>query len=365
MSFEDIDLQWFAAEDEGRTEDPSEYKLRKAREEGRVPKSQDLCSSVVMFVTVAALIVLAPYIWRSCEEVVLYYFTHCTESEVFQPRFYRHFVLTLAKIVLPVAILGSSAAFIANIAQNKGFIFTLKPIEPNFSKILPKVGQYLKKTIFSQEGFFNVVKSIGKVAAVIFIAVMIIRSNVYRILELLNAGSIYLAVGRISTTAAKILVSCAVLFLLISIPDFFMQKKQFMETQKMTKHDVKEEYKEMEGDPQVKAKLQQAQRDLLQRNIPQQVAKSDVVITNPTHFAVALLYESANADAPQVMAKGTDSLALRIKEIARENDVPIVENKSLARSLYTETDVGDIIPSAYFSVIATIYGQLEKFRTKS
>ncbi len=364
MSFEDIDLQWFAAEEEGRTEEPSEYKLRKAREEGRVAKSQELCSAVVMLVTVAALIFLAPSYWRWCEEILIFYFTHCSESEVFQDRFFYHFLLSLAKMALPLALLGLVAGVLANVAQNRGFIFSLKPIEPQFSKITPRIGQYLKKTLFSFEGAFNIAKSFLKVAAVGFIAFLIIRSSLPKILELLRAASIYLAVQRIAVTAAKILATCAILFLVISIPDYLVQKKQFIESMKMTKQEVKQEYKEMEGDPEVKSHLQAAQRELLQRNMPQQVAKSDVVITNPTHFAVALLYESEVNDAPQVMAKGSDNLAFRIREIAKENGVPIVENKSLARSLYTETEVGDIIPNAYISVIATIYAHLEKFRTK-
>ncbi len=364
MSFDEIDLQWFAAEDEGRTEEPSEYKLRKAREEGRVAKSQELCSAVVMLVTVIALVILAPSYWSFCEKILIFYFTHCTESEVFQRRFFYHFLLSLAQMALPLAVLGGIAGIVSNIAQNRGFIFSLKPIEPQFSKVTPRIGQYLKKTLFSFEGAFNVAKSFLKVGSVGFVAFLIIRANLPEILELLNAMSVYQAVQKIASTAAKILATCAILFLVISIPDYLVQKKQFIESMKMTKQQVKEEYKEMEGDPEVKAHLQAAQRELLQRNMPQQVAKSDVVITNPTHFAVALLYEADKSDAPQVMAKGADEVAFRIRRIAAENDVPIVENKSLARSLYTETKVGDIIHSTYFSVIATIYGHLEKFRTK-
>ena len=120
----------------------------------------------------------------------------------------------------------------------------------------------------------------------------------------------------------------------------------------------------MEGDPELKGRLQQAQREMLQRNIPQQVAKSDVVITNPTHYAVALLYDSNVPEAPQVTAKGSDNLALRIREIAKEHEIPIVENRSLARGLYADTEIGDIIPNVYFSAIATIYAQLEKFNKK-
>ena len=132
----------------------------------------------------------------------------------------------------------------------------------------------------------------------------------------------------------------------------------------MTKQEVKQEYKEMEGDPEVKSHLENAQRQLLQRNIPKAVAESDVVITNPTHFAVSLKYDSSRFDSPQITAKGADEVAFRIRTIAKENDVPIVENRPLARSLYAETEVGDIIPDKYIKAIVSVYAQIEYINKK-
>jgi flagellar biosynthetic protein FlhB len=317
-----------------------------------------------MLVTVIVLIIAAPYFWGLCEETLVFYFTHINEGEILQPRFFYQFLISLAKTVLPIAIFGYVAGILANLIQNRGFIFSTKPIEPQFSKITPRIGQYLKKTLFSFEGGFNVAKSFIKVGVVGLVSFLLIRANLPVILEFINSTNLYRAIGKIGWTAAQILATCAVVFLAIAIPDYLVQKKQFIESMKMTKQEVKQEYKEMEGDPEVKAHLQAAQRELLQRNMPQQVAKSDVVITNPTHFAVALMYDDKISDAPQVMAKGSDNLALRIRAIATENAVPIVENRPLARSLYAETEVGDIIPSSYFSVIETIYSQLEKFNSK-
>lgn len=364
MNFDEIDLQWFAAEDEGRTEEPSEYKLRKAREEGRVAKSQELCSALVMLITVVVLVIAAPYFWVWLEEVLIFYFSRCTESVVFQRRFFFQFVMLFFRIVIPIAACGMVAGIAANLVQNREFIFTTKTIEPKFSKIAPRIGQYLKKTLFSFEGAFNVCKSLIKVSAIAFAAFLIIRMNLPVILEFLNSSDIHRAVGKIAWTAAQILATCAVIFLAVAVPDYFVQKKQFIESMKMTKQEVKQEYKEMEGDPDSKARLESARRDMLARNMPQQVAKSDVVITNPTHFAVALLYDSVKSDAPEVMAKGMDAVALRIRSIAAENNVPVIENRPLARSLYAETEVGDIIPATYFTVIAAIYSQLGTFNKK-
>ena len=364
MSFDQIDLQWFAAEDEGRTEEPSEYKLRKAREEGRVAKSPEIASSLVMLLTVVALIVAAPTILRWCEEVLRFFFTRIAQKDVLQGSYLvicYHYIL---RIVVPLSVIGGIAAIAANIVQNRGFIFSVKPITPDFNKIVPRIGQYLKKTVFSFEGGFNVVKSLVKIALIAIIAYAIIRAHVGGVLELLHAGSIRPAVGRIAGIAAQILVVCAILFLVISIPDYFVQRRQFIESMKMTKQEVKQEYKEMEGDPEVKSHLKQMQQQLLQRNMPRAVAESDVVITNPTHFAVALQYDAVKADAPIVTAKGADEVAFRMRTIAHENDVPVVENRPLARALYANSEIGDIIPEAYIKAIATIYTQIDYLNKK-
>ena len=134
-----------------------------------------------MLVTVIVLIIAAPYFWRWCEETLIFYFTHINESEMFQKRFFYQFLISLAKMVLPLALCGAVAGILANLVQNRGFIFSTKPIEPQFSKITPKIGQYLKKTLFSFEGGFNVIKSFVKVAIVFFVSFIIIRSSCFEV----------------------------------------------------------------------------------------------------------------------------------------------------------------------------------------
>ena len=364
MSFEEIDLQWFAAEDEGRTEEPSELKLQKAREEGRVAKSQELNSSVVLLICVIVLIISAPYCLRWCEDVLRYYFVRINESDLMQREFYIVLLLNLGKMVIPFSAAGGIAAIIANLVQNKGFIFSTKPIEFKFQNIVPKIGQYLKKTVFSFEGFINVVKSLLKVFAVVTVAVIVIRLNISDILELLHTNSVRMAAGRISGCAAQILTYCALIFFVISIPDYFVQRHQFMESMKMTKQEVKTEFKEQEGDPEVKSKLQSAQRALLQQNLPKAVAESDVVVTNPTHYSVAVKYDSEKNDRPVVNAKGADLMAKRIRDLADENGIPRIENVPLARGLYAHTKGGDIIPDEYIQAIVTVYTQINYLNKK-
>ena len=351
-----------AAEDEGRTEQPSEYKLEKARKEGRVAKSQEISGALVLLLCVVTIVFLAKWFFNEIITVFRFYFTQAGTYDVKNPTFLPAFFNVIIKCVLPIGLISAVSGVLANIIQTRGFIFSLKPIEPKFSKIVPKFGEYLKKTIFSMKGLFNVAKSFLKVGIIIFVAYLYIKKDLFVLIDILDNGDVASALGQVARMAAQILITVAVLFLALSIPDYFVQRHDFMEEMKMTKQEVKEEYKEMEGDPEVKSKLQQMQRQLLSQNVRKAVSESDVVIANPTHFAVALKYDSAVADSPMINAKGEDNTALLIRRIAEENKIPVVENRPMARELYTNLEVGDIIPEVYYNAIAVIYSHLEKYK---
>ena len=353
-----------AAEDEGRTEQPSEYKLEKARKEGRVAKSQEISGALVLLLCVVTIVFLGKWLFNEIVTIFKFYFTQAGTYDVKNPTFLPAFFNVFIKCVLPIGLISAVSAVAANIVQTRGFIFSLKPIEPKFSKIVPKFGEYLKKTIFSMKGLFNVAKSFFKVGIIIFVAYLYIKKDLFVLIDIIDNGDVARALGQVAKMAAQILITVAVLFLALSIPDYFVQRHDFMEEMKMTKQEVKEEYKEMEGDPEVKSKLQQMQRQLLSQNVRKAVAESDVVIANPTHFAVALKYDQTVADSPMVNAKGEDNTALLIRRIAEENNIPVVENRPVARDLYTNVEVGDIIPEIYYSTIAVIYSHLEKFKQK-
>ncbi len=364
MSFDDIDLQWFAAEDEGRTEEPSEYKLQKAREEGRVAKSQELCSSIVLLLCVITLTFLGKYIFHTSAGIMRFFFTRCTQDDVTAPAFALLFFRKFAVMVLPVTFVGIIGGVIANIIQNGGMLFSLKPIEPKFTNIVPKFGEYFRKTVFSFRGAFNIVKSIGKVLILIAVAYALIKRDIPVILLSIQNADVLGAVVLVAKMGAQMLIISSVMLLVIAIPDYFVNRHDFMESMKMTKFEVKQEYKEMEGDPQVKGRLMAEARKLLQQNMPKAVREADVVITNPTHFAVAMKYDRTVADSPKITAKGEDNTALAMRRIAAENNVPVVENRPLARSLYAETEVGDIIPAKYLAVLANIYAEIMKINSK-
>lgn len=358
----DLDLQWFAAEDEGRTEEPSEHKLKKAREEGRVAKSQELSSALVMLFPIITIVIIAPWLFTNFIEILRYYFERSTTAELNGSLAYAFYYYFL-KMLMPIAITAILAGVVANLIQNRGFIFSTKPLEPKFSKIIPRFGEYFRKTMFSFEGVFNIFKSLLKVAVVFIVSYVIIRSDLPQLLSLLNVN-LWQGITHIANMTAKILIIAAIIFLIIAIPDYLVQRRQFMESMKMTKQDVKEEYKTMEGDPLVKGRLKQFMRELLQGNMRESVAKADVVITNPTHFAIAILYDREVMQGPMVMAKGQDELAQHIKRIAQENNVPMIENRPLARTLYAQVEIGDIIPEEYYTALATILGRVYAIKGK-
>ena len=353
-----------AAEDEGRTEEPSEYKLEKARKEGRVAKSTEVSGALVLLLCVVTLIFLSKWLLNQVISSFVYFFSRTGSGNMGTYSMVSYFMTTVVKCMLPVSLVGVVGGILGNIIQTRGFVFSFKPIEPKFSKIVPKFGEYFKKTIFSGKGLFNVAKSVGKVAIIIIIAFIYIKKDIFVIIDIIDNGDAYGALAKVAKMAAQLLIIVAILFLAISIPDYFVQKRDFMEEMKMTKQEQKEEYKEMEGDPEVKSRLRQMQQQLLQQNIPKAVAESDVVVTNPTHYAVALKWDDKVSDSPMVNAKGVDEVAQTIKRLAHENDIPLVENRPVARGLYTEVEVGDIIPVEYYKAIALIYSHLDKFKVK-
>ncbi|MDO4506447.1 MAG: EscU/YscU/HrcU family type III secretion system export apparatus switch protein [Spirochaetales bacterium] len=358
-----IDLQWFGPEDEGKTEQATESKLRKAREEGRVAKSQEMNGAIVLLFVSIGLVLLGPWILNKIMVMMTFCFSNIAHTEVTDGKLMHLFLITLVPVVLALCAIGAVAAIIVNLVQNKGYFYTTKTIEMKFSKIVPKFGEYFRRNFFSLLGVFNILKSLCKLVIIGVVAYFQIKSDLPTTLGFLHTGNIYLAMIAVAKMVAKLLITCSIILVVIGVIDYVVQRREFLRQNKMTKQEVKEEFKEAEGDPEVKGRLEQAQKEMLKANMPKAVRESDVVITNPTHYAVALKWDSETQEAPMVNAKGMDNTALKIREIATENNVPIVENRPLARELYSNFDVGTIIPQQYLRLIADIYaniGYMEK-----
>ncbi len=358
-----IDLQWFAAEDEGRTEEPTQFKISEARKKGRVAKSGDLNASIVVFLPVVAMFVLSGFIFRSCMELISFFYERSTTDELFVGKWFSIFINYFAKLVLPITMTAMIAGVIGNIIQNKGFIFSVEPIKPDFNKVVPNFARFFKRAFFSQESLFNLGKSIFKVAVISAIGYSVIATSIPKMISLLEVN-FATAISFIATESAKILFFSCVFLIVFSIPDFFFQKKQFMESLKMTKQEVKEEYRMLEGDPIIRSRVKKAMQEILSKRTVQSVKEADVIITNPTHFAVAIKWDRETMEAPMVTAKGHDNMARQIKRVAKEANVPIVENKPLARSLYATVKVGEMIPPMYFNALAVILSKVYSMDAK-
>lgn len=356
-------LQWFAAEDEGRTEEPTEHKIRKAREEGRVARSTDLSASVILLVTVVAIAVLGGWFVSTFAEMLRFFLMQATtmdptnNSEIGQA-----FFNYMLKLCLPICLIAMVAGVAGELIQ-VGFLFTTKPLKPDFKRIMPKFGEYFKRSFGSVEAFYNLAKAIVKIGILIGIAWVNIEGSLNKLLNL-PARTYLEGFALISQLTFNIMVQSAVVLLAMSLFDYWFQRRQFRESLKMTREEVKEERKTYDGDPLIKSRLRQRMREILSANMIREVPKADVVITNPTHYAIALEYKRESMSAPTVIAKGQDLLAQRIKEIAREHSVPIIENKPLARALYAEVEVGDTIPEHFYEAVVVVLKQVYRMKRK-
>ncbi|MEX2443567.1 MAG: flagellar biosynthesis protein FlhB [Alkalispirochaeta sp.] len=362
-TLQSMHLQWFAAEDEGRTEDPTEQKIRKAREDGKVAKSADVSSAIVLLFSVVALGILGNYMLGHLLDMTRFYLNRAgdlnvVESGILVRAFFGYFI----RISLPLAAVAFVAAIFGNVVQF-GFLFTVKPITPDLNRIAPKFGKWVQRSFMSTEALFNFTRNTGKVLVIGVIAFTVIRSRFDQLANLLRIPFLQ-AFGFVAQSVFVLLISAAITLLVLSLFDFLFQRSQHREQLKMTKQEVKEERKQFEGDPQVRSRLRQRMQEMMSRNVVQNVQQADVVVTNPTHFAVALKYDPETMGAPTVVAKGQDERAHRIRRIAGDAEVPVIENKPLARALHSEVEVGEQVPEKFYEALVIVLREVYRMTGK-
>ena len=339
------------AKDPSKTEKATPRRRQKAREEGQVLKSQDVSIALSLIAVSVILIFYLPFAFEKLKDYVCYVFSQSVYldlSPLLSTSVYVFFFL-----ILPVFTVLLLSGILGNVLQF-GFIFTLKPLTPKFSNLNPVTGI---QRIFSFKALFETVKSSLKltVAAILgYYAVTHTLSGFTSLSFISLRDEIYL-LGRDS-------VVLFFTFGLLSVPvagvDYLFRRWEYEENLKMSKQEVKEERKQQEGHPLIRSAIRRRQREIAMKRMMAEVPKADVVITNPTHYAVALKYERGKMHAPKVVAKGADSVALRIKEIAVESGVPIEENPELARTLYETCEVGDYIPEELYRAVARILAKI-------
>lgn len=352
-------LQWFADGEGGeKTEPATQKKLDDARKEGKVAKSKDLTEGidlVVLFLLLKAFIgyvgermigLFDSTIGRMAEFVQV---NQAGLSTVAVTTMLTNAILDLFLIIWPFLLFGFVVTFLVSVYQ-VGWTVSTKTMEPKLSKFNPINGF---KRIFSKDSIFELVKSIVKVGIIVYIVYTNIEEEANN-LFILYEISLNQAIALIGEIILDVGLQIAIVFVIVGFADYLYQRWKFADEMKMTKQEVKDEYKNTEGDPQIKGRIRQRMREASQRRMMQDVPKADVVITNPTHFAVAIKYDAEVSKAPIVVAKGEDFLAQKIKEVAKENNVQIVENKPLARMLYHNVDIGAEIPPELYQSVAEV-----------
>jgi flagellar biosynthetic protein FlhB len=262
---------------------------------------------------------------------------------------FRALVIDIIKVIYPILIVTLIIAVLGNMLQ-QSWMVSSEPMKPKFSKLNPVNGF---KRIFSFKQVFELLKSIAMMIVIGVIAYMTIKNKVTLLLTFYNI-TLYQALGAIWEIIIELGLKVSAVFFIIGFVDLIYQRHKFKEDTKMTKQEVKDEYKNTEGDPQVKGQIRRRMQEISRRRMMQHLPEADVVITNPTHFAVALKYEPNSGKAPVVIAKGADYLAFQIKDKAREYHIEIVENKPLARILYANVDIGMEIPPELYQAVAEI-----------
>ena len=353
-------LQLFAEDGPGgeKTEEPTAKKIDDTRKEGQVARSQDLGSAVVL-VSMFAIIrsIIAQYKNGFMET---FNYIYSMNGSLARPQtgdisihaaneIINEILKDMIVLMLPPFVLCFVVAFIVQLVQVKWKVST-KPMKPKFSKLNPISGF---KKIFSTQSLMNLFKSVCLILIIAYVVYGAAKDKLNAIYNLYNV-TLLEAITYTGDLVLDLGLRISVIYLIVGIVDYVFQKHKHHENIKMTKQEVKDEMKNTEGDPQIKGKIRQKMMQASQRRMMQSVPQADVVITNPTHYAVALQYDTSIASAPIVVAKGEDYLAQKIKETAREHDVEIVENKPLARMLYANVDVGEQIPEELYQTVAEI-----------
>ena len=352
------DLQFFAKDGPGgeKTEPATSKKLSDARSEGQVCKSRELDQALALVGLFLTLKVAVSFMGSTFLEVFSDIYNKIPDTEaatelstVAVMSYMQHAALLSLKLAGPFFAVGFLIAFVSNLVQVKWKVST-KPLQPKLDKFNPVNGF---KRMFSKDSLFELLKSIVKITMIAIIAYTSIRSHLQEIFLLYHI-SLNQAIALVGSIVIDVGLKIAIVYCVVGAVDYLYQKHKFNEDMKMTKQEVKDEMKNSEGDPQIKSKQRQRMQEASRRRMMQDVPQADVVITNPTHYAVALKYDAGTGTAPILVAKGADLIAQRIKEIARENKVEIVENKPLARMIYTNVEIGREIPPELYQAVAEI-----------
>jgi len=345
-----------------KTEQPTPRKRQELREKGEVAKSRELPSVAVLLAALISLTLFGSYMYSHIQFIMKGAFALPLLSDFSIPNFMIFAQETITRFILALSPL-LAAIFIVGILSNimqVGFILSAESLMPKLSKVDPIKGF---GRLFSKNALMEIFKSLLKLTIVSAVAYYTIKGEINNVSTLgqmeLNAIAYYILVGFF-----KIFVKCTLAMIFIVVIDYAYQRWEFENRIKMSKQEIKDEFKKSEGDPLVKSRIKSIQMEMARRRMMQAVPDADVVVTNPIHLAVALKYDSATMNAPQVIAKGAGKIAEKIRELAQENDIPVLEKKELAQSLYKLSEIGQEIPPLLYQAVAEVLAYIYKLKGK-
>jgi flagellar biosynthetic protein FlhB len=347
-----------AEETDKKTEQPTSRKLRKAREKGQVARSREIPAAAVLMGIVITFYYFGRNLFSTLQNELYFMLNFQTPQDIsipFLSDMVNGITIRMARVLLPFLLGALGISILSNILQG-GLVFSTEGLKLKPENLSPKKG--LKK-IFSKNGLVELLKSLIVVTAVSIITYKVIASHLslYPRLVLMDVHRLLYWIASISF---DVLIRVAVLLVLVAIADYGFQKYRYKEQLKMSKKEVKDEYKEMEGDPMTKGRIRRIQREMARKRMMADVPNADVIITNPTHYAVALSYNLESMEAPKVIAKGVGFLAQKIKELALQHGIPQVENVPLAQALYKSVEIGEYIPGHLYRAVAEILAYIYK-----
>lgn len=355
-----LDLQWFAGE---KTEPATAKKRQDARKKGQVAKSMDLPAAFILLFSFLSFLMFGGYMKEKMIKIFRNVYENQLTMDITAANVQVLFVDLVKQgliILAPIFILVVLVAFIGNYAQI-GFMFIGEPLMMKFNKINPIEGF---KRIFSLRTVMDFLKSTLKMLIIGYVVYTTLMGEKAKLLGLGHAP-LESTFSFIASVTLKLGIKIGAILIVLAIFDFIYQKYEHEKSLKMSKQDIKDEYKKSEGDPLIKGKIRAKQRQMAMQRMMQEVPKADVIITNPTHFAVALKYDSNNMQAPTVIAKGADYVALKIKEVAKKNGIMTMENKPLARAIFAQVEIGESIPAELFQAVAEVLAYVYKVKGKT
>lgn len=349
-------------DDSSKTEEPSHKKLEEARKKGQLVSSREVNHFFMMLALTFFIMVLSPGVGQKTYELLAPYITQPDLMETGSAGFsytMRHVAFGMMLIMALPILLTFLGAIAPAVVQNK-WVFATEQIKPKLEKLSPLAGV---KRLLGMKAIVEFLKSLLKISVVGAVAVSIALPSSHEMPLLLTLPKANM-MEFTKEVAGRMMIAVCIMLFLLSLADYVYQRFSFMKSMRMTKQELKDEYKQQEGDPHIKQKLKAIRREKARQRMMANVPKADVIITNPTHYAVALMYDSSIMPAPKLVAKGSDDVAARIREVATKHKIPIIRNPPLARVLYDTTDIDQEIPAQHYQAVAKVIGYVYKLKGK-